>query len=103
MGMLFDPTRIQPSEHQVPEIYCHGPRKMELLPGGCVRLWLCEDLPTKNHDGSAISIPVAKLLMPTDCYVWNVFACMEWAFDNGVLRRPPMGPAPLRPSRNVMQ
>lgn len=103
MGMIFDPARIQASEQQVPEIYCHGPRQMEMLPGGCVRIWLCEDLPARDQEKSPMSIPVLKLLMPSECFVWNVFACMEWAFDNGILQRKPMGPTPLRPSRNLMQ
>jgi hypothetical protein len=101
MSELFDPRRMIPRE-SVPEFYVNGPRHLEILPNDVVRVWLCQDQPVGILGLAPMSIPVLRILMPIDCYVWNVSAHMEWGFDRGIMQRKPCGPAPLRPSRCVM-
>lgn len=101
MENLFDPTRITPVDH-VPEFFYHGPRHMELLSGDIVRIWLCRDQPIGARGMKPMSIPVATLVTPLACYVWNTVAYTEWAFDRGLLLTPAQGPTELRPRRALM-
>lgn len=97
---LFNPERI--IEHiDVPTFRCHGTRHVEFLKGGYVRNWLCVDLPAKAGV-PPMYLPVAIVTVPMACYVWNILAQAEHAFDRGVLRVKPRGPDLLRPSRMLM-
>lgn len=100
MSAIFDPNRII-SRLDVPTYFCHGTRHVEFLEGGLVRNWLCEDIPSKS--GLApMSRPVAVVIVPMACYVWNILAQAEHAFDHGIMRTRPNGPCKLRPERRLL-
>lgn len=102
MGILFDPGSIL-QRSDVPTLYCHGTRRVDVVEGNLVRVWLCEDQPVSVPGLAPMSKPVAIVLVPLACYVWDILAHTEWAFDKGILRTKPRGPAELRPSRVLMQ
>lgn len=102
MKVLFDP-RTMIARPDVPTFYCHGTRHVEFLDDNMVRIWLCEDQPVAQCGLAPMSKPVATLLAPLPCYVWNILAHAEYAFDKGILRTKPRGPFDLRPPRVLMQ
>lgn len=101
MGILFNPERII-TGGDVPTFYCHGTRHIEFLEGGIVRIWLCEDQPVAMSGLAPMSKPVAIMLAPIACYVWNILAHAEYAFDRGILQTKPHGPVELRPTRKLL-
>lgn len=101
MGTLFDPRRIIPRS-DVPTLYCHGTRHIEFI-DGMARIYLCEDQPVAENGLATMSKPVAIMLTPLPCYVWNILAHAEYAFDKGILCIQPRGPYELRPPRILLQ
>lgn len=100
MGTVFDPKRVVPSD--VPALFVHGTRRIDVLDGDILQLWLCLDQPTLHDGVSPMSVPVQRLHIPMRSYVWNVMACMEWAFNRGILLTPGVGPTELRPKRRML-
>lgn len=101
MRAIFDPNRIIPAD-DVPADFVHGTRRIDLLEGDIVQMWLCMDQPTAVDGLAPMSVPVRRILVPMRSYVWNIMANMEWAFDRGILRGPGVGPVELRPQRRLL-
>lgn len=101
MGELFNPAWII-SRDDVPTFYCHGTRGIEFLDGGLARIWICEDQPVAAHGVAPMSKPLAIAIVPVACFVWNLLAQSQYAFDRGILATAPRGPVALRPSRLLM-
>jgi len=100
MSTIFDPKRVLPAD--VPALFVHGTRRIDVLPGDILQLWLCLDQPTSHEGLAAMSVPVQRIQIPLRSYVWNVMACMEWGFNRGLLRTPGIGPTELRPQRRLL-
>lgn len=100
MAMIFDPKRIVPAD--VPAVFVHGTRRIDVLDGNVLQLWLCLDQPAGQEGLAPMSVPVMRVHMPIRSYVWNVMACMEWGFSQGLLQVPGLGPTELRPIRQQL-
>lgn len=98
---LFRPERIV-DVAQMPEFFCHGPRKMELLPCDMVRMTCCRDEPTQISGLAPMSIPVLAITLPVPAMLWNFQAIAQWAHQHNLLRLRPIGPVRLRPERTLM-
>lgn len=99
MGGLFDADRIVNREG-IPEFFVHGPRFIEHMPGDTVRMTFCRDQQPFTRQ---LSVPVVILNLPLGCMIWNASATHQWVFDRGLLRKTaPVGPAALRPRRELM-
>lgn len=97
---LFNAQRMIRSA-DVPTFHCHGTRHVEFLDGGFVRSWLGIDLPAIPGQEPR-SVPVVAIIVPVACYIWNLLAQTEYAFDRGAFLKKPSGPGALRPSRVLM-
>lgn len=100
MSAIFDPNRIVPAD--VPALFVHGTRRIDVLDGNILQLWLCLDQPTTEKGIAPLSVPVVRVHIPIRSYVWNVMACMEWGFNRGLLRTPGVGPTELRPKHRAL-
>lgn len=97
---LFSRERII-QRANVPQFFVHGPRWLEIVDGGLIRVRLCEDQAV-IQGLAPMSVPVVDILTPLANYVWNTTAHVEWAFDRGLLRMNPCGPTVLRPAARGM-
>jgi hypothetical protein len=77
----------------VPSVFCHGTRRMELLPGDVVCLWQCLDEEPGPDGRSAYTRPVTKLYIPLRCFMWNKIATSVWAYEMGLSAVKPIVPA----------
>lgn len=98
---MFDQRRII-ARHDVPEIFAHGPRLIEVIDGNIIRITLCVDEPQPVAGMLPLFRPVARVLTPADHYIWNTLAQIEWSTRHGIFCRTPCGPIVLRPRRSGM-
>jgi hypothetical protein len=99
MTTMFAGVRLLEVDN-LPEFDVTGVRKMEILPGGHVRQWICEDFAA---DGSKFAVPRLILRIPVRNFVWNAFACAQWVADKGLARVPALGPNDVGLLRTDMQ
>lgn len=82
----------------IPVFTVHGTRHLELLPGGYVCAWQCEDYLDDTATKPLFCVPVVKLVIPIQNVLWNARAVSEWASERGLTKIPMRGPNyPFRP------
>jgi hypothetical protein len=101
-SQFFKTCRIV-DDGKTPEFDVHGTRRIEVLPDGRVRLWLCRDFPAVPGVMPGYCVPQAILRIPAANFVWNASAIAQWALDHGMTDVRPEGPVALRPKRDRMQ
>lgn len=78
---------------EIPEIKCHGTRRIEIRADGLVCVWQCEDYMVEG--ASTYCLPRVKLVLPVQTFIANTQAIAQWAFDRGLVRIPLAGSGAL--------
>jgi hypothetical protein len=89
---LFRPESIL-EPNAVPELFCHGPRNITLLPGNVVCYWMCQDEALCRPTEMPLSRLVARLYIPLQSLVWGRQAAGLWLRTKGLDQIEPLPPS----------
>lgn len=99
--MLFEGARMLDCP-DVPEIHCHGTRRIEVRPDGRICVWQCEDYLMDGASVPMFCAPRVKLILPIQTFIRNTQAIAQWAASNGLLGTLMSGPGALLPPFGTM-